>query len=169
MLNTDIPKAPTKAICSAMEDELQAVSSKLLYSKSSSLNRRVSLVNQLYTHHPTVVSLSETWLSENTDSSQIFPGSNYIDASRSDRGEGKHGGVLLAVQSGVYDLYSYLDLSMSKIDFGCACAVNLPEIWYLFITLYIPPRSSAYSLESVNVLEFISTTISQFRNLIMNS
>ena len=128
----------------------------------------MSRVNQLYTQHPTV-SLPETWFSENIDRSHAFPGSDYIVANRSDRGEGKHGGFLLAVQSGVYDLYSSLDLSMSNIDFGCAYAVNLLIICYHSITLYIAPRGSAYILESVNALEFISTTISQFRNLIMNS
>ena len=86
-----------------------------------SLNLRVSRVNQLYTQHPTV-SLPETWFSENIDRSHAFPGSDYIVSSRSDRGKGKHGGVLLAVQSGIYDL---LDLSMSNIEIGCAFVISL--------------------------------------------
>jgi hypothetical protein len=106
--------------------------------------------------------LTETWLSGDICTCELFPGSYSV--LRSDRnfyacGVSKGGGVLLAVKSHLN--YSPLNLNtiistVPSIDIiGAKIVVNAHRVIYVFV-IYIPPSSSFEILETF--FELLSTT-----------
>jgi hypothetical protein len=83
-----------------------------------------------------VVLVSETWLSNNIASSELFP--NSFNVYRCDRATGRGGGVMAAVKNNYITHQINLNLSESKVE---SLGINMSnDAWQVNIfVLYIPP------------------------------
>ena len=111
----------------------------------ASVQKRLDCVNFLSVYNPEFLCLSETWL-DTTDN--ILPDCGYTVISQNNRQNGIHGGVAIVYKS--CSQYSAYNFTSADYDFACGCIIKSdPPL--LVVTIYNPPVSSEYRIQS-NVL-----------------
>ena len=117
-----------------------------------SLSKRHKLAKLLSLNSFFLVFLTETWLDENISDSEIFLGSSYTIISRSDRPQGQHGGILIAVSNHCGS--TLVDISLKQYPFSVGCCLSETEL-KLFILIYNPPSTSDYKVDVAQIIECI--------------
>ena len=77
-----------------------------------SLERRLNLYQLLSQECPDLVCLVETWIDDSIPDSVVFCGMPYTAVTRSDRNQGKHGGILLAAHDSFLELFRITGLKI---------------------------------------------------------
>ena len=98
-----------------------------------------------------LVFLTETWLDENVSDSEIFLGSSYTIISRSDRPQGQHGGILIAVSNHCGS--TLVDISLKQYPFSVGCCLSETELKLLSLypILHLPLISKSILRNLLNV------------------
>lgn len=112
-----------------------------------------------------VVSVVETWLSDDVSSAEYFPTAYTVlrcDRNFAETGLSKGGGALLAVKSEFFSEpvnLSYILDNLPLVDIvGCKCLINNFFILFIYV-IYIPPSISVEHFELfLNLLEQIIST-----------
>ena len=134
----------------------------MLYNCQSLLSfvRRRKLCNYLSIHQPTLVCITESWLTSDVHSSELLPTATYSILSRSDRQVGQHGGVFIACHSSCP--FPVIDITDHMFDFSCACVVLSADQSCLILLVYSPPRSSAYCLDASSIVHCVESMYHRF-------
>ena len=111
----------------------------------------------------TLVFLTETWLYSELSNPEYFLGSSFNIIARHDRDRGKHGGCLIAQCT--KDPLNKLDISIPAFEFVVSCVVfsDTPSI---FVLVYNPPSSSAYSIDIEELVKCLDAYFRKFHEVL---
>lgn len=110
-----------------------------------SLTKRQNLMKLCTMKNIAILFLSETWLNSDIRDSEIFLGSSFSVAARSDRQRSQHGGVLIGISNTTR--MNVIDFSIHEFDFTVSCLI-VDAIPSLFVLLYKPPFTSNYGFRT---------------------
>ena len=105
-----------------------------------SLERRLNLYQLLSQESPDLVCLVETWIDDSIPDSVVFCGMPYTVIARSDRNQGKHGGILIAAHDSFLELFRVTSLKIG--DFFVSGVFSNCFLQLGLVLVYLPPRGS---------------------------
>ena len=123
------------------------------------LNRRLNLQDLANKHDASIICLTETCLSSDSEDSELFSGSQFSVVTRVDRKCGYHGGVLIAARNKA--MFFLVELKNS-IDYIASSILTTSNCCFLMIVAYNSPASSRYRISVTELVHQLSALIAKF-------
>ena len=131
------------------------------------IDRRINLNILLREHNNDILCLTETWLTDEVRSSEIFLNRQYLVQSRKDRKIGAHGGTLIAHKTNL--CFNQAAEIETDFDFLSCSVYFLNDVVLITITLCNPPQNSKYRVSETDLRSSICIGLFELESLFNSS